>query len=315
MQPTRTIILPGGSGYLGQHLAPYLVNLGYQVVILSRNPTTAAGSIRQIEWDGQTLGPWSSVFNNAHAVINLAGKSVNCRYNTKNKQEIYDSRLASTKVVGQAIAAATSPPPVWINSSSATIYRDVRDRAMDEFTGEIGSGFSVDVCKKWEQTLADANTPHTRKIALRSAMVFGPGKAGVFEAFHRIVKLGLGGTLGPGDQFVSWVQLKDFCRAIEFLIECDKPECTGPVNLASPNPLPNRQFMQILREESHKLIGLPATKWMLQIGAFVLRTETELLLKSRRVVPGKLLAAGFEFRFPELRDAVQEILESDKISS
>jgi len=309
MQPVRTIILPGGSGYLGRHLAAYFVNLGYQVVILGRKPASGTGSIREMEWDGRNLGPWASAFDGAYAVVNLAGRSVNCRYTAKNKQEIYDSRLASTKVVGQAIAAAANPPAVWINSSSATIYREALDRPMDEATGEIGSGFSVDVCQKWEKELADADTPRTRKIALRSAMVFGPGAGGVFAAFHRIVKLGLGGTLGPGDQFVSWIHLQDFCRAVEFLIECEKPECSGAVNLASPNPLPNRQFMRILRETSQVPIGLPATKWMLEIGAFFLRTETELLLKSRRVVPGKLLEAGFEFQFPELHGAVEEIIQ------
>ncbi|MDB5319797.1 MAG: hypothetical protein JWN40_1428 [Phycisphaerales bacterium] len=279
----RTIILPGGAGYLGRHLAHYFAQHDYQIVILTRHSQPDTPRIRHLLWDGRTIGPWAAAFDNAHAVINLAGRSVNCRYTARNKKEIYDSRLRSTAVIGQVIAATKTPPPTWINASSATLYRDARDRPMDELTGELGQGFSVDVCQKWEQTLNAAQTPHTRKIPLRSAMVFGPGKGGVFEAFHRIVRLGLGGTLGRGDQYVSWVHFQDFCRAVHFIL--DHPDLTGPVNVASPNPIPNKQFMRTLRQAAHKKIGLPATKWMLEIGALLLRTETELLLKSRRVIP------------------------------
>jgi uncharacterized protein (TIGR01777 family) len=303
----RKIILPGGAGYRGRHLAEYFPRHNHQIIILSRHPPPDANpNIRHLPWDGRTLGPWDAHFDNAHAVINLTGRSVNCRYTAKHKQEIYDSRLLSTAVVGKAIAAAKNPPQTWINSSSATIYRDAYDRPMDEATGQPGHGFSVDVCQKWEAALDAAPTAHTRKVAIRTAMVFGPGADGVFEAFHRIVKLGLGGTLGRGDQFVSWTHLQDFCRAIHFII--DNPTLAGPVNLASPNPIPNRDFMRIFRHACHKTIGLPATRWMLEIGAFFLRTETELLLKSRRVIPTKLLAAGFQFEFPELRPALDDIV-------
>jgi uncharacterized protein (TIGR01777 family) len=307
----RTLIIPGGAGYLGRHLAHYFTQHNYNVIILTRHPNPCAADTKDIHhlpWDGRTLGPWAAAFDNAHAVINLAGRTVNCRYTVKNKQEIYDSRLLSTAVIGRAIAAAKNPPKTWLNSSSATIYRDARDRPMDEATGDIGQGFSVDVCQKWEQALSDAQTPHTRKIALRSAMVFGPGKGGVFEAFHRLVKLGLGGTLGRGDQYVSWIHLTDFCRAVHFLL--DQPALAGPINLASPNPVPNHQFMRTFRQACHKTIGLPATKWMLEIGAFALRTETELLLKSRRVIPTRLLQEGFTFTQPNLRPALDQILSS-----
>jgi uncharacterized protein (TIGR01777 family) len=303
-----TLILPGGAGYLGRHLSAYFVEHGYDVVILSRTPQKDAGPIRYLPWDGQTLGPWAAAIDGAAAAINLVGRTVNCRYTDKHKREIYDSRLPSTAVVGQAIAAAKDPPKVWINSSSATIYRDASDRPMDDLTGEIGHGFSVDVCQKWEQALADADTPGTRKVALRSAMVFGSGEGGVFEAFHRIVRLGLGGTLGGGDQFVSWVHLQDFCRAVHFLI--DDGRLSGPVNVSSPNPIPNREFMRTFRQACGKMIGLPAARWMLEVGAFALRTETELLLKSRRVVPTKLLDAGFAFEFPHLRPALDDILRT-----
>jgi uncharacterized protein (TIGR01777 family) len=304
----RTLILPGGAGYLGRHLADYFTTQDYNIIILTRHSQPDSPRIRHLIWDGRTIGPWAAAFDNAHAVINLAGRSVNCRYTARNKKEIYDSRLQSTAVIGQAIAATETPPQTWINASSATLYRDAYDRPMDELTGEPGQGFSVDVCQKWEQTLNAAPTPDTRKIALRSAMVFGPGKGGVFEAFHRIVKLGLGGTLGRGDQYVSWIHLQDFCRAVHFCL--DHPTLEGPVNLASPNPIPNKQLMRAFRQAAHKKIGLPATRWMLEIGAFVLRTETELLLKSRRVIPTKLQAAGFTFNFPTLRPALDNIHNS-----
>lgn len=305
---TPTIVIPGGAGYLGQTLAQYFMRHSIPVVILSRHVRPAAALVKYVRWDGATLDRWAEEFAGAAAIINLAGRSVNCRYDEANKQEIYASRLASTKVIGAAIEDCAVPPPVWLNASSATIYRHAEDRAMDEATGEIGDGFSVDVCQQWEQAFAAAPTPHTRKVALRAAMVFGRGAGGVFEAFHNIVKLGLGGTLGKGTQFVSWIHAEDFCRAVRCVIE--HKELAGAVNLSSPHPLPNAEFMRIFRAVCRQPIGLPAAEWMLEAGAFFLRTETELLLKSRRVVPGRLLAAGFEFRYPTFTDALRAIVES-----
>jgi len=297
------VILPGGAGFLGRHLGAHFSKLNYEVVILSRRPSN--DRFETLNWDGKTLGSWAEAIDGADVVINLAGRTVNCRYTARNRRQIYDSRLDSTRAIGQAIAAAKSPPRVWINSSSATIYRYARDRGMDEATGEIGSGFSVDVCRKWETALADAPTPHTRKVAIRSAMVFGPGHDGVYEAFARIVRAGLGGTMGDGGQFISWVHVTDFCRAVQWIIEHD--DLAGAINIATPNPLPNREFMRIFREVCGKRIGLPSPRWLLEIGAFFMRTERELLLKSRRVVPGRLLESGFEFQFPELAPALRDV--------
>jgi uncharacterized protein (TIGR01777 family) len=312
MAERNRIILPGGGGFLGRHLAGFFVAQGYEVVVLSRRARPDVPGNRYLVWDGRALGPWATAFEGARAVINLAGRTVNCRYTAKNRQEIYDSRLQSTAVIGQAIAACAAPPPVWVNSSSATIYRDADDRPMDEATGELGTGFSVDVCRKWEAALDAAPTPRTRKVALRSAMVFGPGEGGVFEAFRRVVALGLGGTLGRGSQFVSWIHVRDFCRAVQFIMEDDRPNpLQGPVNVASPHPVTNRQFMRIFRQACHKRLGLPATRWLLEIGAFFLRTETELLLKSRQVVPGRLLASGFQFEFPDLKSALEDVVRAD----
>lgn len=305
-----TIVLPGGAGYLGRVLIEHFTRQSYNIVILTRLPhrTDEAShpAVRRVFWDGASLGAWTQALEGARAVINLAGRTVNCRYNASNKREIYASRLLSTQALGTALAACQNPPPVWINSSSATIYRHAEDRPMDEATGEIGHGFSVDVCLKWESALNLATLPHTRRVALRSAMVFGPGKGGVLEAFERIVRRGLGGTLGRGNQFVSWVHATDFARAVQWIMEHET--LIGPVNCASSNPVPNAEFMRTFREVCQQPIGLPATAWMLEIGALFLGTETELLLKSRRVVPGKLLADGFTFQFPEWREALEETI-------
>lgn len=301
------LVLPGGAGYLGRRVAAHFAAQGWHVTILSRGAALNLGDgIAFQRWDGETLGPWAEAIDGAAAVINLAGRTVNCRYHERNRREIYDSRLRSTAVLGQAISQAAAPPAVWLNSASATIYRHAEDRPMDERTGELGTGFSVDVCRQWEATLDAADTPNTRKVALRSAMVFGTGADGVFGAFYNIVKLGLGGTLGPGTQYVSWIHEADFCAALEWLIA--RSQLAGAVNLASPHPLPNREFMRTLRQVADQPIGLPATRWMLEIGAFALRTETELLLKSRRVIPTRLLEDGFTFRYPVLEPAVREIL-------
>lgn len=302
----RRIILAGGAGFLGRILARYFAAREWEVVVITRKARAAEAGVRFVEWDGERIDSWAGELEGADALVNLAGRSVNCRYNARNRQEICESRLKSTAVLGAAIAKCDRPPRVWVNSSSATIYRHASDRPMDEATGEIGSGFSVDVCQRWEGTFFDAPVSATRRVAVRSAMVFGPGEGGVFEAFHRIVRLGLGGTLGSGEQFVSWIHEGDFARAVEWLIA--HGELDGTVNLASPNPLPNRDFMRAFREVCGMRIGLPASGWMLEIGAIFLRTEAELLLKSRRVVPGRLRDSGFVFEFPEWRAALGEIV-------
>ena len=300
---TRKIVIAGGNGYLGRLVSRHFLDKGDQVTVLTRQTANTDSRPSQIHWDGLTLGSWALTLEKADVLINLAGRSVNCRYTGRNRRAIYDSRLQSTAILGEAIAACVHPPKVWLQSSSATIYRHAEDREMDEATGEIGTGFSVDVCQKWEATLLAAKTPLTRKVALRSAMVMGPGSDGVFGAFHRLARLKLGGTLGHGRQFVSWVHYLDFLRALDWISEFSS--LTGAVNLAAPNPLPNRDFMRVLRQGKR---GLPSHRWMLEIGAFFLRTETELLLKSRRVIPVKLLQSGFVFLHPHWETAARDLL-------
>jgi uncharacterized protein (TIGR01777 family) len=316
MSNIQRIVIPGGSGQVGGVLARHFHEEGHEVVVLSRNPLDAPKTPwRVTEWNGRDLGPWTQEVDGADAVINLAGRSVNCRYAAANRREIIESRVLSTRVVGQAIAQAWRPPAVWINASTATIYRHALDRSMDEASGELGGHernapstwrFSIDVATRWEQEFYAAATPDTRKIALRSAMTMSPDRDGVFSALLRLVRLGLGGRAGSGEQFVSWIHECDLVRAIEWLLA--RKDLEGSINICSPHPLPYSTFMATLRETWGARIGLPAARWMREVGAFFLRTETELVLKSRRVVPGRLLDAGFEFRFPRWPEAAADLV-------
>jgi len=304
-----TIVIAGGSGYLGQVLARHFTRFSRPVVILTRRPQEPSAFARFVEWDGQTIGPWTRELENADAVINLSGRSVNCRYNEKNRKEIYESRLRPTQVLGQAIIVCANPPKVWLNASSATIYKHSIDQPMNEHSGEIGEGFSVDVCQQWEKAMFDFPLKFTRRVALRITIVFGPGGA-AFQTFQRVVKLGLGGKMGPGTQYMSWIHEDDFARAVDWIIEHEA--LNGPVNVASPNPLPNREFMRVFRKACRRPIGLPAPTLMLGLGTRLLGTESELVLKSRRVVPGHLQATGFQFKFPKWPEALQNIVHGAK---
>ena len=299
------IVLPGGSGQVGTILARAMVAGGHEVVVLSRSPRPAPW--RVVPWDAATVGAWAAEFEGADAVVNLAGRSVNCRYTAANRKLILDSRVDSTRAVGLAIARAARPPRVWLQSSTATIYAHRYDAANDEATGilagtatEVGAPdtwkFSAEVSQAWERAADEADTPRTRKVLLRSAMTMSPDRGGIFDVLLGLVRRRFGGTNGDGRQFISWVHDRDFVRAIYHLIGRD--DLCGPVNVSSPNPLPNAVFLRELRAAAGVGFGLPATRWMVEVGAFVMRTESELALKSRRVVPGRLLDSGFAFDFP-----------------
>lgn len=307
------IVIPGGSGQIGGILARHFHAKGDEVIVFSRHPYNASWKV--MEWDSRTVGVWAAELDGSDVCINLSGRSVNCRYNTKNRRAIYDSRIQTTLLLNQVIASLRKPPRVWLNASTATIYRHSLDREMDEASGELGGNepgapdtwnFSIDVAKEWEKAFFSVSTPRTRKVALRSAMTFSPDRGGVFDVLLGLVRRGLGGAQGSGKQFVSWIHEADFVRAVEFLIE--REDFSGVVNLAAPNPLPNREFMKALRDAWGARVGLPAPAWMLEIGTFLLRSESELVLKSRRVVPGRLLAAGFQFMFPEWSAAARELV-------
>ena len=309
------IIIPGGSGHLGTLLARAFRADGHDIVVLSRRPAPAPW--RVVAWNGRTVGPWISELDAADVVINLAGRSVDCRYTPENRREIMASRIESTRVVGQALAACERPPHSWLQASTATIYAHRYDAPNDELDGVIGGNepgapetwrFSIDVARAWEAAATEAAraSPRTRLVLLRAAIVMSPGRGGAFATLLRLARAGLGGPVAGGGQFVSWVHDHDLLRALYWLI--DRTELAGAVNIASPNPLPYREFMRELRRAARMPIGLPASRWMLEIGTWVLRTESELVLKSRRVVPRRLLESGFTFEHPEWGVAVRELV-------
>lgn len=301
------IVIPGGTGQIGGVLRRALTKAGHEVVIVSRSSG--------VRWDGRTLGAWAREVDGADVVVNLAGRSVSCRYTKENLAEMMRSRVESARVVGEAIAKADNPPKVWLQMSTATIYAHRFDAPNDEVSGIIGGhepdapgywAFSIDIAKNWEAELDNADTPHTRKVALRAAMVMSPDRGGAFDHLSWIARLGLGGAVGGGRQYMSWIHDEDFVRAIALLI---REPIAGPVNLAAPNPLSQQDFMRDLRKAWRVPVGLPATRWMAEIGAAVIGTDTELLLKSRRVVPTRLREAGFEFHFPNWAEAAQNLVE------
>jgi uncharacterized protein len=305
-------VIPGGTGQVGGLLARAFQADGHEVVVLGRNPRPAPW--RVVRWDAKGPGDWVAEIDGADVIINLAGRSVNCRYSPENRRSIKDSRVESTRAVGEAIAQASHPPCVWLQAGTATIYAHRYDAPNDEAGGILGGSepdapetwrFSIDVASAWERALAECEVPHTRKVVLRSAMVMSPDRGGVFDMLLRLVRYGLGGRSGDGRQYVSWIHDADFVRAVNWLIEHDDIE--GPVNIAAPEPLPNDAFMRALRQAWGIRIGLPATRWMLEIGSRLLRTESELVLKSRRVVPGRLRQGGFSFAFPSWPEAARDL--------
>lgn len=306
------IVITGGTGQVGAILTSAFLAKGWDVVVLSRGGRSDA---RVVHWDGRTTGEWIREIDGSDAVINHAGRSVNCRYNAANLKAMMDSRVESAAAIEEAIQKALKPPRVWLQMSTATIYAHRFEAANDERSGLIGGterdvpaywSISIDIAKAWEKAQSEAATPATRKIALRTAMVMSPDHGGIFDMLLRLTRFGLGGSVGGGRQFVSWIHEFDFVRVVEFLITRD--ELSGPVNLCAPQPLPQTEFMAVLRKAWGMPIGLPATKWMAEIGAFFLRTDTELLFKSRRVVPGRLLEAGFQFRYPDWASAAAELV-------
>lgn len=313
-------VIPGGSGQVGTVLARAFHGDGHDVVVLSRQ--TVARPWRSVAWDGATVGAWRRELEDCDVLINLAGRSVNCRYSEAHRREILESRVQSTRAIGEAVAGASRPPRLWLQASTATIYAHRYDAANDEATGQIGGDepgvpaswrFSIEVAKAWEQAFQQVVPARTRGVLLRSAMTMSPERGGVFDALISLVRRGLGGPAGDGRQFVSWIHDQDFVAVIRWLIDHDAID--GVVNVAAPGPLPNAAFMSALRRAAGVSFGLPATRWMLEIGAVFMRTETELLLKSRRVVPGRLLEQGFEFRFPAWPAAARDLCDRWRAAS
>lgn len=293
----KKLVLAGGTGFIGEYFEKRFKELGYEVIIISRQK-------QHISWDDKLA--IKNALENSELLINLAGKSVNCRYNEANKNEIMNSRIRTTTILGEAIQACDNPPAIWMNSSTATIYRHAEDRPMTEEGGEIGTGFSVNVATSWEKTFFSFDLPKTRRIALRIAIVLGKG-GGVIIPYRNLVRFGLGGIQGNGNQKFSWIHIEDLFEIVCFLKE--KKELSGVFNCSSPQPVSNRELMKILRKTMNVSIGLPSPKWMLEIGSFFIRTETELVLKSRWVLPERLDNEGFKFTYKTLDKTLQDILK------
>lgn len=301
------LVIAGGTGFLGNSLIDYFGDRFEEVVVLTRHARSAKGRVRYVAWDAETLGPWARELEGAELVINLCGKSVDCRYTKANREVIFSSRLDSTAIMGKAISQCGQAPGLWINAASATIYRHSEDTPMTEAGGEIGTGFSVEVCKAWERVFETAATPRTRKLNLRIGLALGM-EGGVLPKLLQMVKLGLGGTMGNGRQLVSWLHVLDFCRMVDWCLQNATVHCI--YNCSAPQPVSNKNMMRLLRQELHRPIGLPAAAWMLEIGAFVMRTETELMLKSRYAVPARAEQEGFEFKYKDFGSCIKDLIRA-----
>jgi uncharacterized protein (TIGR01777 family) len=299
------IVLAGGTGYLGQVLCDYYIDKANEIVVLSRSKHPSQNNIHFEAWDGRTRGEWTKHLENCDLLVNLCGKNVNCRYAKKNREEIFRSRLEPTALLGKVIADLKNPPKVWINLASATIYRHAEDHYQDEDNGNIGTGFSIEVCKAWEKTLFEAHTLHTKKIALRTGIVLGR-RDGVIPRLKNLVCIGMGGKQGNGQQYISWIHEQDFARITEWTFENGKD---GEIyNCTSPFAIQNKDFMKMLRKTIGIPFGLSTPQWLLEIGAFIIGTETELILKSRWVYPKRLLVKGYQFLYEKPDHAIHEIL-------
>lgn len=300
MTGTKTVVIAGASGFVGTYLRGRFEQDGWTVRTIGRRPAKDPAQSAKCD-DGAAV---TRVLDGADLLVNLAGRSVHCRYNARNRAAILDSRVATTTALGRALAECREPPSCWLNASTGTIYRHAEDRPQTESDGDLGSGFSVDVARAWEAALEVADTPRTRKIALRMGIVLGPG-GGALRPFAALARLGLGGHMGNGDQKFSWIHVEDLYRVVRFLQV--RADISGPVNVASPNVVANRELMHLVRRAYGARLGLPTPAWLLRYGAVLIRTETELVLKSRWVQPQKLLDAGFIFRQPELGGALLAI--------
>lgn len=288
------MMVAGANGFMGRYLSRYFIDKGWRVFGLARRMKGLAVGVEFLEWDGVTLDEgWADVLEKVDVLINLAGRTVNCRYNDENKRQILDSRVKSTRVLGEAVAGCENPPSVWMNASTATIYADTRVKAHTESEGVIGEGFSVEIAKAWEGAFDAVDVGDVRMIALRTAIVMGEEEGTVLEVLRGLARKYLGGTMGDGGQMVSWIHVDDFCRAMEWMIENEG--ASGVYNVAAPSAMTNAEMMRRVREQVGVSFGVPAYKWMLEVGAFFMRTETELILKSRWVYPERLLEEGFEF--------------------
>ncbi len=306
LQHKKRIVLAGGSGFLGTFLGEQFQKVGYEVVVLGRGASRISNGTRFVTWDGKNLGSWINEIDGADVLVNLAGRSINCRFNSTNRSEILNSRIDSTTVLAKAIQQSKRPPALWVNSSTASLYRQAFDKPMDEWTGEIGTGFTVDVGKKWEQSFFESDLASTRRVALRISIILGK-HGGAMIPLRNITKFGLGGKQAGGKQMFSWIHEMDVFEIVRFL---ESHPVEGAVNCTAPNPVTNAEFMREMRQVIGMPIGLPAPLFILELGTRLLRTESELIVNSHWVLPARLLQEGFKFRFANLPDALKDLCPS-----
>lgn len=299
----KKLIIAAGTGFLGQALLNHFKDKAEEIIVLTRGDSKTKEGIKYVKWNAKTFSGWEKELENSDLLINLAGKSVDCRYTEENKKEILDSRLESTRILNLAVLHCQNPPKYWLNSSTSTIYRHSLDKQMDEVNGEIGDDFSMNVAKSWEKAFFETETPKTKKVALRTSIVLGK-KGGAFLPLKNLAKVGFGGKQGKGNQFISWIHEKDFARAVEFIVE---KELIGIINIVSPKPIRNAAFMKTLRKSLGIPTGIPIGEKLLKFGAKIIGTETELVLKSRNVIPKRLLENGFEFEFGTLEKTFENL--------
>ncbi|MEZ4938613.1 MAG: TIGR01777 family oxidoreductase [Crocinitomicaceae bacterium] len=299
----RKIVLAGGSGFIGNKLQDFFQEKGYELVILTREKSHTENGVKNIQWDGKTLGDWTKTLENAVAVINLSGKNVNCRHNTENKKQILESRVDSTHIIDQAIQKCDQPPEVWINASGISIYQDSFDRKMTETDFELGDSFISEVAQKWEAAMNLNDQSMIRKIALRIGVVLG--KEGALKILQKQTIWGLGGKHGNGKQMIPWIHIEDIAQIMLFLIH--SRELSGAVNACSPNPVTDQIFMRTLRHVQKVPFGLPAPVFAIRLGAKILGTEADLILGSTYAVPNKLITAGYIYKYPELKEALADL--------
>lgn len=304
MKAKRRIVLAGGTGFLGSLLVSHFLNLEWEVLVLTRKLANPIDGATYVVWGDTRRDDWMLALEGSDVLVNLCGKSVDCRYTDKNKAAIYESRIVPTQRLGEAVRLCEKPPKLWINMSSATVYRHALDKSMNEEMGELGQGFSEDVVKKWERTFFDEQVWGTRKVALRTSLVLGP-QGGPWPIFRSLTSVGLGGKQGSGSQMVSWLHHQDFVDIVEWLVT--KPAIEGVVNATSPDPLRNKLFMQLIRQTAKIPIGIPAPRLLIEVAAWARRTEAELLLKSRWVLPTRLQQEGFQFQYPVWSGAVRQL--------